>query len=215
MLFGAALVIALVADRDHDSGLIVVPAMGGDAGALAQFRPRAVGGHQKTRFDDAAVRKRHVDSVAARGKIGNRESAKIDPFGGRVLNQRVDQIAVLDHVRERFARLDISGKCQEYRPRRVFQFRIGDDHIQDRLRAVRDIAPNADRLEKPAAGRDDGGGARIAARPGIKRRIGDDDGKIGPKALTQRQCQRQSGKCATADDNASLYRHVGPPYSKL
>ena len=37
MLFGAAVMIALMTDGDDDAGLIVVPAMGGDAGALAQF----------------------------------------------------------------------------------------------------------------------------------------------------------------------------------
>ena len=51
MLFGAAVMIALVADGDDDAGLIVVPAMGGDAGALAQLRARAVGGDQQARLD--------------------------------------------------------------------------------------------------------------------------------------------------------------------
>ena len=37
MLFGAAVVIPLVTDGDHDAGLIVVPAVGDNAGALAQF----------------------------------------------------------------------------------------------------------------------------------------------------------------------------------
>jgi hypothetical protein len=37
MLFGAAVMIPLMADGDDDAGLIVVPAMGGDPGALAQL----------------------------------------------------------------------------------------------------------------------------------------------------------------------------------
>ena len=65
MFFGAAFVIALVADRDHDAGLIVIPAMGGDARTLAQSRARAVGGHQQARLDDAAVAERHIDAIAA------------------------------------------------------------------------------------------------------------------------------------------------------
>ena len=60
MLFGAALMIALVADGDDDAGLIVIPAMGGDPCALAQFRARAVGGNQQARVDDRAVGKRHA-----------------------------------------------------------------------------------------------------------------------------------------------------------
>ena len=37
MLFGAAVMIPLMSDGDDDAGLIVVPAMGGDTGALAQL----------------------------------------------------------------------------------------------------------------------------------------------------------------------------------
>ena len=55
MFFGAAVMIALVPDRDDDAGLIVIPAMGGDAGTLAQFRARAVGRDQQARLDRAAV----------------------------------------------------------------------------------------------------------------------------------------------------------------
>ena len=36
MLFGAAAMLALMADSDDDAGLIVVPAMGRNAGPLAQ-----------------------------------------------------------------------------------------------------------------------------------------------------------------------------------
>ena len=119
-------------------------------------------------------------------------------------------MAVFDHVRERFARLDMAGEGQEHRTGRVFQFGIGDDHVEDRLRAGGDLIPHPDGIEQPAAGGDDGGRARIAARPQRQRRIGHDDGNIGAKALTQRQRQRQPGKRAAADDNASLCRHAEP-----
>jgi hypothetical protein len=36
MLLGAAVVVALMADGDNDAGLIIVPAVGRDAGAFAQ-----------------------------------------------------------------------------------------------------------------------------------------------------------------------------------
>ena len=208
MFFGAAVMIALVADGDDDAGLIVVPAMGGDAGALAQFGARAVGRDQQARLDHAAVGQRHVDAVGARIEIRHRGGPEIDALGFGARHQRVDQMAVLDHMRERFAGLDLAGKGQEHRTGGVFQLGIGDDHVEDRLRSGRDLIPHAERLEQPAAGRDDGGGARIAARPCRQRRIGDDDRNIGAKALTQRQRQRQSRKRAAADDNASLCRHV-------
>ena len=181
MLFGAAVMVALMADRDHDAGLIVIPAMGGDAGAFAQFRARAVGGHQQARLDHAAVGQRHVDAVGARIEIRHRGRAKIDAFGFGARHQHVDQMAVLDHMRERLARLDIAGEGQEHRTGGVFQFEIGDDHVEDRLRLVRDLIPCPDRLEQPAAGRDDRGGARIAARPRRQRRIGHDHGNVAPR----------------------------------
>ena len=207
MFFGAAVMIALMADGDDDAGLIVIPAMGGDAGALAQFRARAVGRHQQARLDHAAVGQRHIDAIGARGEIGHRAGAKIDALGLGALDQRIDQMPILDHVRERFARLDIACESQEHRTGRIFQSGIGDDHVEDRLRAGSDLIPHPDGIEQPPAGGDDGGRARIAAWPQPKRRIGHDDGNIGAKALTQRQRQRQPCKCAAADDNASLCRH--------
>ena len=100
---------------------------------------------------------------------------KIDVFRLGARDQRIDQIAVFDHMRERLARLDIAGKGQEYRPGRVLQPRIGHDHVEDRLRLVRDRLPDPEGFEQPPAGRDDGGRPRIAARPRRQRRIGHDD----------------------------------------
>ena len=88
-------------------------------------------------------------------------------------------MAVFDHMRERLARFDIAGKGQEDRAGGILQLQIGDHHVEDRLRLGRDLVPDADGLEQPAAGGDDGGGARVAARARGERRIGDDDGNIG------------------------------------
>ena len=66
---------------------------------------------------------------------------KLDAFGLGARHQRVDQMAVLDHMRERLARLDMAGEGQEHRTGGVFQFGIGDDHVEDRLRLVRDLRP--------------------------------------------------------------------------
>ena len=71
-----------------------------------------------------------------------------------------------------------------------------------------DLFPHPECLEQPAAGRDDGGGPRVAARARRQRRIGHNNGNIGAKALTQRQRQRQARERAAADDNATLCRHV-------
>ena len=195
MLFGAAVMIALMADGDDDAGLIVVPAMGGDAGALAQFRARAVGGDQQARLDDVAVGERHVDAIGARIEARHRGGAQIDALGFGARDQRIDQMAVFDHMRERLAGLDIAGKGQKHRTGGVFQLGIGDDHVEDRLRLGRDLVPDAERLEQPAAGGDDGGRARIAARPRGQRRIGHDDGNIrrqGPGATPAPAPARQT-----------------------
>ncbi len=182
MFFGTPAMIALMADRDHDAGLIVIPAIGDDAGTLAQFRARAVGCNQQARLDHAAVGQRHIDTIAARIECRHRCGSEIDAFGLRALDQRIDQMPIFDHVRERF----------------------------NGLRLRRHLIPHPERLEQPAAGGDDGGRARIAAWPQPQRRIGDDDGNIGTKALTQPQGQRQPGKRAAADDNATLCRHAEP-----
>ena len=108
-----------------------------------------------------------VTSTPSRARVEcrHRGGAEIDALGLGALDQRIDQMTILDHVRERFARLDIAGEGQEHRTGRVFQSGIGDDHVEDRLRLGRDLIPHPDGIEQPAAGGDDGGRARIAARP--------------------------------------------------
>ncbi len=81
------------------------------------------------------------------------------------------------------ARRDIAGEVEEHRTGGVFQFRVGDDHVEDRLCLGPDVVPGTDRLEQAAAGGHDRGGAGIAAGPGTERGIGDDDGDLGPEPL--------------------------------
>jgi hypothetical protein len=107
------------------------------------------------------------------------------------------------------ARPDIPAKVRNTGRVRS-QLGIGDDHVENRLRAGCDLIPHSDGIEQSAAGRDDRGRARIAAGPRRQRRIGDDNRNIGAETLTQRQRQRQSRKRSAADDNASLCRHTEP-----
>ncbi len=74
-------------------------------------------------------------------------------------------MAIFHHVRKRFAGLDIAGERQEHWTGRVSQPGIGDDHVENGLRLRGDLIPDFERLEQPAAGGDDRGRARIAARP--------------------------------------------------
>lgn len=165
VLLGAAFVIALVAHGDNDAGLIIFPAVGGNAGALAQLRLRTVSGDQQARRDDAAIAERHVDALGARVVRRHGGGAQIDAFSFGADDQRIDQAAVLDHVREGLARRDVAGEIQERRTRGVLELGVSDDHVEDRLRLGLDVVPDAERLEQAAAGGDDRGRAGIAARP--------------------------------------------------
>lgn len=204
MLFGTAVVIALVADGDDDAGLIVFPAMGGDAGTLAQLRLRAIGRDQQARGNLAAVAERHVDAIGARVVGRNNRRAEIDPFSFGADDQRIDQAAVLDHMRKGLAGRDVAGEIQECRAGGVLELGIGDDHVEDRLNLGLDVVPGAERLEQAAAGRNDRGGAGIAARPCGKRRVGDDDWDLGSEPLAQGKCERQARERAAANDYAIL-----------
>ena len=62
-------------------------------------------------------------------------------------------------------RADVAGKRQEHRPHHIFEPAVGDDHVEDRLRVRRDLAPDFERLEQILARGDDRRRARIAARP--------------------------------------------------
>ena len=106
-------------------------------------------------------------------------------------------MTVFDHMRERLARLDIAGKGQKRRARGVVQLGVGDDHVEDRLRAVGATwpqTPSASNSRRQAATMAVARGSRLG-RTG-QRRIGDDDGNIGAEPLTQRQRQRQPRKRA-------------------
>ena len=61
VLFGAALMIALMRDIDDDGRLAIVPTVGGDAGAAANAGARAVGGDKKPGRERDAVCQRHID----------------------------------------------------------------------------------------------------------------------------------------------------------
>ena len=108
MFLGAAVMIALVADGDDDAGLVVVPAMGGDArraraisSARRRRRPK---GSPRSRCRRPASRRRRR---CANSKLVTAVALRSMPSASARFDQRVDQMAVLDHMRERLARLDI------------------------------------------------------------------------------------------------------------
>ena len=87
---------------------------------------------------------------------------------------------------ERLARLDFAGEGEKHRPHRVVDPAVGDDHVEDRLRFVGDVLPNAERLEQPARRGDNGGGAFVAGMAFAQRRVGDRDRERGPSLAAAR-----------------------------
>ena len=134
--------------------------------ARSRIAERAPSAATSSRADQrpAAVAEAHAmrDMPPARNPATAR-GAQLDALRVAPSPQRREQRAVLDHVGERLARLDLALEGEEGRPHRVLQPAVGDHHVEDRLRL--DRVPHADGLEQPARRRRDGGGARIAARP--------------------------------------------------
>ena len=163
MLLGAAVMIALMRHGGDDAGLIVVPADAADAGA-----PRGSPSARRRRRPEASRRwpspagQLHVDAIRRGFESGHRIGAEHHAVGLRALDQRIDQRRVLDHMRERLARRDLAAERQIGRPHRVLQLGVGDDHVEDRLRAVGDLVPDAERFEQPARRRRDRRSARVA-----------------------------------------------------
>ncbi len=121
MLFGAAIVIALVRNRRDDRRLIVVPAMRCDAGLLADLRMGAVGADQQTggnRFPSASATSIALPDIF---KAGHRTRAQIDAELLCLCHQRIDQMPVLDHVSEWFALLHLAAEGQECRTHRIVE----------------------------------------------------------------------------------------------
>jgi hypothetical protein len=135
----------------------------------------------------------------------------------RPLDQRIDQGRILDHVRERLARRDLTAERQIGRPHRVLQLGVGDDHVEDRLRAIRDLAPDAQRFEQPARRRRDRRRARVAGVTFAQRRVGHRDLEAIAEPLAQRDGERQAGEAAAADQHIGAFVRsgYGPPGPSL
>ena len=101
---------------------------------------------------------------------------------------------------------DLAGERQIGRPHRVVQLGVGDHHVEDRLRAVGDLVPDADGLEQPPRRGRDRRSARIAGVAVAERRIGDRHREGIAEPLAQRDGERQPGK---ARRRRSAHRRSG------
>ena len=166
MLLGAAVVLALMRHGGDDGRLIVIPAMRDDAGLLADLRARAVGADQQPRRHRLAIRQASRRcACGACSKPLDRGGAQIDAEFLRLRHQRIDQIAVLDHVRERLARLRLRRRSsgRSAAPRR----RAWNRSPPCRGSAAPSAATASQtpmRLEQPPRGGRDRRGARVLRR---------------------------------------------------
>jgi hypothetical protein len=109
-------------------------------------------------------------------------------------------LAILDHVGERFTRLDLTLESQEHRSRCVINAAIGDHHVENRLSFVGHPTPNAKCIKHAARRCRDRGSASILTRL-AKFRIGQCDNKILSERLAQRDGERKPGKSAACDQD--------------
>jgi hypothetical protein len=147
MLFGAALVVALVGDGGDDGGHAGVPADHRDLGELAQLRARAVGGDDQSRPEPLAGRKHDLSRVAPRRKLGRCGGDRLDAERGGGFAQRGANIIVERHMRERLVARGLEAQLLE--PHRVAHPPVGDGHLKDRLGERRQGCPGAHLLDQP------------------------------------------------------------------
>ena len=119
MLDGAALVVTLVGDGRHDARLRVGPADPADAGLLSQSRARAVGGDEKSRLGSGSVGALDTDDFGPEHEAAHADRMQAHAGGAAGVQQRRRERAALDHMGERFARLDRALEGQERRSHRV------------------------------------------------------------------------------------------------
>jgi len=200
MLFGAAMVIALMSDGCHDRGLSVRPAMSCNAGTFAQPRTGAVRCHQESGHHRGAIAEPHIHVQWAGNEIDHGRYHEIDANRRRLMGERCDQPPILDHMSERFTRFDLTPECQECRPHGVIDPAVGDHHIKDGLGIVRDRGPHPERIEHAARSRGNGRSPCILAGSG-EIRIRQCYGKIAAQRLAQRDRERKPGESAACDQD--------------
>ena len=90
---------------------------------------------------------------AATSESATAAFTSVDAVLPRLGQQRRQQRAVLDHVRERLAGRHLAVESEERRPHGIVETAVGDRHVEDRLRALRDPSqtPMASNSRRAAA----------------------------------------------------------------
>src|SRR5262249_59914013 len=135
------------------------PAMRSDSRVVADGRQRVSGGEEKTRAQRlrmaqsgataTAIRRRVIIACGGKRKTRHRRGSQIDAKLARLGREHVNKNSVLDHMGERFARLDLAGESEKSRPHRIAKPAVGNHHVENRLSVGGNALPNAKRLEQP------------------------------------------------------------------
>ena len=222
MLFGAAPVIALMRDRDDDAGLVVLPAMGRDAGALAQGRAA------RRRPRPAGLPRSASPSAKRDGHRIARGSRSSSPRCARSATPSASQALTSASIRKRFSTMCANG-CAGRRPRHSLRpagratspanvrntGRITSSSrlsvtIMSRIGCAFGATvlqmPSASNRFLPAAMIAEARGSRLGrvASAGSATTIS----KRRPRPLRKCERQREAGKAAAADDDALLFSHL-------
>jgi hypothetical protein len=201
MLDRAALVVALVRHRRDDALLVVAPPDPADA-APSRSRERAPSAATSSAALASALGEFGDDAVGLRLEAGDAGRAQLDAVSPARPDQRGEQRAVLDHVGEGLAGLDLAREGQKGLANGVGETAVGDHHVQDRLRLRLDLAPGAERGQHFSRASGDRVGAAVVARVAGQRRVADRDLHAGRQGLLQGERQRKPCDAAAGDEDA-------------
>ena len=191
----------LVRDGADDARLAIVPVHGLDARHVAQLGTHTVGRDQQPRRHADAVGEMHRDLVGIHREGLHRHAFDdVDAEPGGATAQSLVECSVGDHVGERLARRDLAGEGQEHRPNRIGRARVGDDHVEDRLRLRLDLVPGVEPRQQPTGRRGDGRGSRILLPDASGRGIDDCDPEPRPR-LAHGDRRRQSDIARSGDQH--------------
>jgi hypothetical protein len=202
MLLGAAIVRAFVGDRCDNARLAIFPALGLDAGHLAQAGLDPVGSDHESCGECPAIS--GFDAGLALGDVEGRCSCRLVDRNAdllRLFAKGRDHGNIRRHVGKWLAVLDCAVKSQKHRADRIGGARIGDDHVIDGLRLGLDVLPDAERCQQaPGAGGDSRGALVLAPHLG---RGGVDHGDI-----QRRRCKFQRHGSRETDIAAAAYQNI-------
>ena len=163
MLDRPAAVIALMRDGGDDAGLAVGPGNPADAGLFAQARAAAIGGHEQRRRHGLAARQSFTSDASHRHAKARRPPrvAGSTPAWRQASTSAPVRSPALTIWAKGSPPSDLAVEGEKAGRTGSLKAAVGDHHVEDRLRLVRDPVPDPQRLQHPARRRRDSEGALV------------------------------------------------------